>query len=123
MPANQPTPQPMIIIIADPTAQSLPFPLNDLPRYQHKSQPYNLQLYNLQPYNPQPCNTYPRENGLRRLMRQEKKLLQNTFDDFGAATRSFIGTLVSWVVWRILLPLSVLSVLWIALASPAELPV
>ena len=108
MPAIQPPPQPMIIIIADPTAQSLPFPLNDLPHYRQVSAPYK---------------STPRQSRLRRLMRHEHDLLQDAFDEFGAATQHLIGTLVSWVVWRILLPLSVLSVLWIALASPAELPI
>ena len=56
-------------------------------------------------------------------MQQERKLLRDTFEEFGAAAKHLIGTLVSWVIWRILLPLSVLSVLWIAFASPAEFPV
>jgi hypothetical protein len=121
MPANQTALPSMVIIITDPTAQHLPFTnsdiMSDLARYKHKSQPYKP-LH----YNPQPCNTYPRENRLRKLMRQERKLLTDTIDEFTAATKHLIETLVSWVIWRILLPLTVLSVLWMAFASPAELP-
>lgn len=106
VPANPATIPLVYVIIADHTAQNPPFAISELARYQQV-----------------PHTVVQHESRLRNLIDQEKRLLRCAFEEFWAATRHLIGTLVSWVIWRIFLPLSVMSVLWMAFASSAELPV
>jgi hypothetical protein len=109
VPADNLNPSPIVIIVDDPVRVR-----------QLLSQTANIPI-NQQPHAPQYGKTR-RESRIRQLIDEERNILQDAFDEFGTAGKHLIGTLISWIVWRIVVPLSVLSALWMVVAESAELP-
>ena len=62
------------------------------------------------------------ESGLERFLRQEKERLHQTCADAWTAAKAAGRATARWIFWRVVVPLAVLSSLWIPFANPAELP-
>jgi hypothetical protein len=101
VPAIQPTSEPTIIVIPESALQHYPFQSGStpLPFYQHPQEP-----------------TRTRDRRLDDLISSERDYLADVFDDFLLATRRFCGALISWVLWRVVVPIAVIGVLIAALA-------
>ena len=96
LPADNPA-SPTVIIINDPaTAQQLTHSIRQFHEHQHSPQPYK---------------TVQNESRLQGLIRSEREILVDSWNMFASATRVFIGTMVSWLMWRIVVPLSVVIML------------
>ena len=107
VPAIQQPSAPTIIVIPESALQHNPFQSGSTPQpfYQHPP------LY----YPPQePTRT--RDRRLDDLISSERDYLTEVFDDFLLATRRFCGALISWVLWRVVVPIAVIGVLIAALA-------
>jgi hypothetical protein len=101
LPAIQQPSAPTIIVIPESALQHYPFQSGStpLPFYQHPQEP-----------------TRTRDRRLDDLISSERDYLADVFDDFLLAIRRFCGALISWVLWRVVVPIAVIGVLIAALA-------
>ena len=94
-----------VIVITDPaTAQQLLLSTSDTIPYRQ------LQKH---------CKDIPRTYRLQQLISQERVFLQETTAEFLNSTKRFIGIMISWILWRMVVPMAVLSVVWMAVGGYA----
>ena len=102
VPVDQLSTPTTVIVITDPAAvKQLMSSASDIPLYQ------------------QPCKDIPRTYRLQRLISQEREFLQETTAEFVNATKLFTATMISWILWRMVVPMAVLSVVWMAVGGYA----
>lgn len=107
VPAIQQPSAPTIIVIPESALQHYPFQSGSTP----PPIVYPPPIY----YPPQEL-PITQDRRLDDLIHRERDYLADVFDDFLLATRRFCGALISWVLWRVVVPIAVIGVLIAALA-------
>ena len=113
IPVNQPTNFPRFFLIPETTTLRNTKPaINDFV-YRTLQRPVTIL---------ESIKKIPRETYIQRFIRRENEKFMQIVNDAWTGIKRVGRAIVRWLVWRVMMPLSVGCALWIPIVNPAELP-